>query len=185
MLLSQVNYAQSKESQTGKILQDYGHGYILDRLCAHYYGIRKVEENIQKTEFKYILSVFFLPALGRMKYYSLWLQIFYVCMHTHFRRDNIPWASWYFTWSPRSYEGHPKILLQHSQHWLLFMDRFWDLSCWTCQTLTQMNWYAQKATSLLFHDLASSWSWEKKASRLFVSIKKKKKKTYKNEIFFF
>lgn len=47
MLLSQVNYAQSKDGQTGKILQDYGHGYIRDRLCAQYYGIRKVEENIQ------------------------------------------------------------------------------------------------------------------------------------------
>lgn len=149
-------------------------------LCTQYYEIQKDEENIQKLN----SNIYWI--LFPHQHWEEWNTTvsgfkFSMYVHTHFRRDNIQWACWYFTWSPRSYKGHPKIVLQHSQHWLLFTDRSWDLSCWTCQTLTQMNWYAQKTTSLLFHDLASSWSWEKKASTLFVSIKKLIKMRYKKK----
>lgn len=159
MLLSQVNYAQSKD----------GHRQVrfYKTMDMNIFGIDCVPstmglEKMKKTSKSWIqiyIEYFFPTSTGKNEILQIfWLQIFYVCTHTHFRRDSIPWACWYFTWSPRSYEGHPKILLQHFQHWLLFTDRSWDLSCWTCQTLTQMNWYAQKAASLLLHDLASSWS---------------------------
>ena len=133
-------------------------------------GLGKMKKTFKNWILTYIEYFFFSHQhWGSMKYYSLWLQIFYVCTHTHVRRDDMQWTYQYFTLSPRSYKGHLKIVLQHFKHWLLFMDSETWLDL-TCQKLTKTNWYAQKTISLLLSDLASSWSCKTKASRLFVFI---------------